>query len=87
MLSSCLIDFPYVTRIHIVIEARDSSGSTRKTGNTILDIQIDDVNDNAPSVFLDIIVKSLPGTGDISYVYKLLCYINIFIRFKCIKIA
>ena len=60
-----MVQFPFLfyRRIQIIIEASDSSGSTSKVGSTILDIQIDDVNDNAPTVFLNIIVKSLDGTG------------------------
>ena len=51
-------------RMKIVVAARDSQGAKSKIGKTILDIQVDDVNDNAPDLYANIIVKSRNQTGE-----------------------
>ena len=48
-----------------MVAARDSQGSKSKIGKTMLDIQVDDVNDNAPDLYANIIVKSTNQTGEI----------------------
>ena len=45
--------------IKIIIEAHDKAGIEKKTGETILDIEVIDENDNAPKIIADVIVKSI----------------------------
>ena len=49
-----------------MIAARDSQGAKSKIGKTVLDIEVDDVNDNAPDLYANIIVKSINQTGKLS---------------------
>ena len=51
-----------------MIAARDSQGAKSKIGKTVLDIEVDDVNDNAPDLYANIIVKSINQTGKLSWV-------------------
>ena len=46
-----------------LIEAKDSNGPESRYARTLLEIEIRDVNDNAPSLFVNIIAKSDNQTG------------------------
>ena len=47
----------------MIIEAHDHAGIEKRTGETVLDIQVDDENDNAPIISLDVIVKLTASVG------------------------
>ena len=64
----------YIASLEVFVEARDSSLTNQRIGQTRVLIVIEDVNDNAPVIHVDYIVNNKDDQGNESWFFEIVYF-------------